>query len=62
MRLMPGEAMTLNQAALDPFLEGATLRASFSTTPNLDVQTMLANLSHYPYGCLEQTISAPIRC
>jgi hypothetical protein len=57
MRLMPGEAMTLNQAALDPFLDGATLRASFSTTPNLDVQTVLANLSHYPYGCLEQTIS-----
>ncbi|HEY1384319.1 MAG TPA: alpha-2-macroglobulin [Dongiaceae bacterium] len=57
MRLMPGESITLNQAALDPFLEGATLRASFSTTPNLDVQTILANLSHYPYGCLEQTIS-----
>jgi uncharacterized protein YfaS (alpha-2-macroglobulin family) len=57
MRLMPGESMTLNQAALDPFLEGATLRASFSTTPNLDVQTILANLEHYPYGCLEQTIS-----
>jgi len=57
MRLLPGESMTLDQAALDPFLEGATLRASFSTTPNLDVQTVLANLSHYPYGCLEQTIS-----
>ncbi|HKP22713.1 MAG TPA: alpha-2-macroglobulin, partial [Dongiaceae bacterium] len=57
MRLMPGEAMTLNQAALDPFLEGAELRASFSTTPNLDVQTILTNLEHYPYGCLEQTIS-----
>jgi uncharacterized protein YfaS (alpha-2-macroglobulin family) len=56
-RLMPGESMTLDQAALDPFLAGATLRASFSTTPNLDVQTILANLSHYPYGCLEQTIS-----
>jgi alpha-2-macroglobulin len=57
MRLMPGEAMTLNQAALDPFLEGAELRASFSTTPNLDVRTILTNLEHYPYGCLEQTIS-----
>ncbi|MGH6891907.1 MAG: alpha-2-macroglobulin family protein, partial [Dongiaceae bacterium] len=57
MRLNPGESMTLDQAALAPFLEGATLRASFSTTPNLDVQTILANLSHYPYGCLEQTIS-----
>ncbi|WP_162917658.1 alpha-2-macroglobulin family protein [Dongia deserti] len=57
MRLLPGESMTLNQAALDPFLEGASLRASFSTTPNLDVQTILANLEHYPYGCLEQTIS-----
>ncbi|MEZ5829934.1 MAG: MG2 domain-containing protein [Dongiaceae bacterium] len=57
MRLMPDQSMTLSQAALDPFLDGATLRASFSTTPNLDVQTVLANLSHYPYGCLEQTIS-----
>jgi alpha-2-macroglobulin len=57
MRLMPGETMSLNQSAFDSFLDGATLRASFSTTPNLDVQTVLANLSHYPYGCLEQTIS-----
>ena len=57
MRLQPGDSMTLTQAAFDPFIEGATLRASFSTTPNLDVQTVLANLSHYPYGCLEQTIS-----
>jgi hypothetical protein len=57
MRLLPGESMTLTQSALDPFLEGASLRASFSTTPNLDVQTVLANLEHYPYGCLEQTIS-----
>jgi uncharacterized protein YfaS (alpha-2-macroglobulin family) len=57
MRLLPGEALTLSQAALDPFLDGAALRASFSTTPNLDVQTILANLEHYPYGCLEQTIS-----
>ncbi len=56
-RLQPGDALTLSQAALDPYIEGATLRASFSTTPNLDVQTILANLDHYPYGCLEQTIS-----
>ncbi|MBL9034910.1 MAG: alpha-2-macroglobulin family protein [Rhodospirillaceae bacterium] len=56
-RMQPGDALTLSQAALDPYLEGATLRASFSTTPNLDVQTILANLEHYPYGCLEQTIS-----
>ncbi len=56
-RMQPGDALTLSQSALDPYLEGATLRASFSTTPNLDVQTILANLAHYPYGCLEQTIS-----
>ena len=56
-RLLPGDALTLSQAALDPYIEGATLRASFSTTPNLDVQTILVNLDHYPYGCLEQTIS-----
>jgi uncharacterized protein YfaS (alpha-2-macroglobulin family) len=56
-RLQPGEGLTLSHSALDPYLDGATLRASFSTVPNLDVQTILTNLEHYPYGCLEQTIS-----
>jgi hypothetical protein len=31
---MPGEALTLSHAALDPISRAATMRASFSTTPN----------------------------
>jgi uncharacterized protein YfaS (alpha-2-macroglobulin family) len=56
--LAPGENLDLGAAALDGYLPGTgELRASFSTRPNLDVQTVLANLYHYPYGCLEQTTS-----
>lgn len=57
-RMEPGEQMRLSGAALGDFLpETADLKLSFSATPNLDVQTVLASLSHYPYGCVEQTTS-----
>ena len=56
--LAPGESLDLGADALADFLPGTSqLRSSFSTRPNLDVQSVLANLSHYPYGCLEQTTS-----
>ncbi|TXH34772.1 MAG: alpha-2-macroglobulin family protein [Rhodospirillaceae bacterium] len=56
--LKPGERLDVPAAALDGFLPGTGLiRTSFSTTPNLDVQTVLQSLEHYPYGCLEQTTS-----
>ena len=56
--LQPGESFTLAKSALTPFLgETAALQASVSARPNLDVPRVLADLSHYPYGCLEQTTS-----
>jgi uncharacterized protein YfaS (alpha-2-macroglobulin family) len=57
-QLQPGEPLRVSAAVLADFLpETADLRLSFSATPNLDVQTVLASLSHYPYGCVEQTTS-----
>lgn len=56
--LQPGETFTLSKAALTQFLpETASLQASMSARPNLDVPRVLSDLSHYPYGCLEQTTS-----
>jgi uncharacterized protein YfaS (alpha-2-macroglobulin family) len=56
--MQPGESFTLSKSALTPFLpETASLQASMSARPNLDVPRVLADLSHYPYGCLEQTTS-----
>jgi uncharacterized protein YfaS (alpha-2-macroglobulin family) len=56
--LQPGESFTLSKSALTQFLpETASMRASMSARPNLDVPRVLADLSHYPYGCLEQTTS-----
>ena len=57
-RLLPGAPLKVSANALADFLpETADLRLSFSQHPNLDVQSLLANLYHYPYGCLEQTTS-----
>lgn len=56
--LNPGDRLDVAGNALDKFLPGTGLmRASFATTPNLDVQSVLKDLEHYPYGCLEQTTS-----
>ncbi|WP_395020235.1 MG2 domain-containing protein [Dongia sp.] len=56
--LQPGESFTLSKSALTRFLpETAALQASMSARPNLDVPRVLSDLSHYPYGCLEQTTS-----
>jgi uncharacterized protein YfaS (alpha-2-macroglobulin family) len=56
--LQPGESFTLSKKAMVPFLpETAQLQVSFSAKPNLDVPAVLRDLSHYPYGCLEQTTS-----
>jgi hypothetical protein len=56
--LNPGERLDVASNALDKFLPGTgLLRASFTTAPNLDVQSVLKDLEHYPYGCLEQTAS-----
>jgi uncharacterized protein YfaS (alpha-2-macroglobulin family) len=56
--MQPGESFTLSKSALTQFLpETAALQASMSARPNLDVPRVLEDLSHYPYGCLEQTTS-----
>jgi uncharacterized protein YfaS (alpha-2-macroglobulin family) len=56
--LQPGENFTMSKAAMVPFLpETAGLQVTFSAKPNLDVPAVLRDLSHYPYGCLEQTTS-----
>lgn len=56
--LLPGEPLKISANAMADFLpETADLRLSFSQHPNLDVQSVLADLYHYPYGCLEQTTS-----
>ena len=56
--LQPGESFTLSKSALTQFLpETASMQASMSARPNLDVPRVLSDLSHYPYGCLEQTTS-----
>jgi uncharacterized protein YfaS (alpha-2-macroglobulin family) len=56
--LQPGESFSLSKQALTQFLpETATMQASMSARPNLDVPRVLEDLSHYPYGCLEQTTS-----
>jgi len=57
-RLAPGASMDLRKVSIEPFIAGTgRVQVSFSTLPNLDVQTILANLDHYIYGCLEQTTS-----
>lgn len=56
--LNPGDRLDIAGDGLDKFLPGTgLLRTSFTTTPNLDVQAVLKDLEHYPYGCLEQTTS-----
>jgi uncharacterized protein YfaS (alpha-2-macroglobulin family) len=56
--LQPGESFTLSKSALTQFLPAtASLQTSMSARPNLDVPRVLGDLSHYPYGCLEQTTS-----
>ena len=63
-RLTPGESMTLEQrrarSASCPAAAScarASARRPISTCP-----TCCAQLDHYPYGCLEQTISRACRC
>jgi uncharacterized protein YfaS (alpha-2-macroglobulin family) len=57
-KIDPGESLTIDGdliAGLYP--ETATVDASFSSSPNLDVPGILGQLDRYPYGCLEQLTS-----
>ncbi len=61
--LAPGESVTLKSAefAKDPSMinpETLKIAAGIDNRVPLDVHTHLDNLLHYPYGCLEQTVSS----
>jgi hypothetical protein len=57
-QLKPGEALTVGQKALDPYVAGTPeFLLSLSPRPNIDVAGLLRSLDRYPYGCLEQTTS-----
>jgi uncharacterized protein YfaS (alpha-2-macroglobulin family) len=57
-RLEPGQSVTLDDNAADEFLPGtAEALLSVSPRPDWDVPGLLAALSRYAYGCLEQTTS-----
>jgi uncharacterized protein YfaS (alpha-2-macroglobulin family) len=57
-RLMPGESVTLDDAAADEFLPGtAEAMLTVSPRPDWDVPGLLRALDRYAYGCLEQTTS-----
>ncbi len=57
--LKPGEQLTLSRAELKDLLP-ASLEAvlAVNTQVNLDPRSQLRSLLHYPYGCLEQSVSA----
>lgn len=56
--LEPGQTVTIDRELAAEFQPGtAFMTASFSSGPNFDVPGLLASLSRYPYGCLEQTVS-----
>lgn len=56
--LEPNQTITIDREIAAEFHPGTvTLAASFSSGPNFDVPGLLASLSRYPYGCLEQTVS-----
>ncbi len=57
-RLMPGESLAIDGIKPGVFVSStAQMGVTFSPHPDLDVASILNDLSHYPYGCLEQTIS-----
>lgn len=57
-RLNPGDTLTVDsQLTQGLYPETAQVAVSISSTPNLDVPGLLAELDRYPYGCLEQLTS-----
>ena len=61
--LAPGKSMVLepHEFAADPSMinpETLKIAAGVDNRVPLDVHTHLDNLLHYPYGCLEQTVSS----
>ncbi len=59
--LKEGETLALDQSHLnDLILSTVEVELTLSNTPPLGLSNHLKYLLHYPYGCLEQTISASI--
>lgn len=57
--LEPGERFALNEAVLEPFVEGsASLAVSFSRLRGVEPGPLLDALYRYPYGCTEQLTSS----
>ncbi|MCW5696026.1 MAG: alpha-2-macroglobulin family protein [Bauldia sp.] len=53
-----GEPVTIDASFLDGFVSGtATVTLAAGSTAQLDLPGVLASLSRYPYGCVEQTAS-----
>ncbi|MDB5813680.1 MAG: alpha-2-macroglobulin [Rhodocyclales bacterium] len=59
IRIEPGSSQRLDTAMVERFFRGsATLSATISSKPPLNVRSIVKGLLDYPYGCLEQTTSA----
>ncbi len=57
--LAPGKGLTVNADLLaDSVLPGASVSVNVSRSSAFDVPALLMSLSHYPYGCAEQTASS----
>jgi len=54
----PDQTLSLTSDVMqDIAAETAAISLALATQPNLDLPRLLAGLSRYPYGCLEQTVS-----
>ncbi|MBB6301778.1 alpha-2-macroglobulin family protein [Rhizobium leucaenae] len=59
--LAPGKSLTVNADLLaDSVLPGASVSVNVSRSSAFDVPALLMSLSHYPYGCAEQTASSSL--
>jgi uncharacterized protein YfaS (alpha-2-macroglobulin family) len=59
IRIEPGSSQRLDANMAERFYRGsATLSATMSNRPPLNVRSIVKGLLDYPYGCLEQTTSA----
>ncbi len=59
MRIDAGSSVRLDANMVERYFKGsATLSATLSNVPPLNVRSIVKGLLDYPYGCLEQTTSA----
>jgi uncharacterized protein YfaS (alpha-2-macroglobulin family) len=53
-----GQTIVINNVLSDFMLASASSQLTISDSPPINLQQQLKALLHYPYGCLEQTISS----